>query len=131
MLLEGIRQTFAFQRWNAHPFSAFLDRHEAYFPADYSRPSFLDNHDMNRYLWAVQGDIDSLKMAALCQFTLAGPPVIYYGTEAGLSQRETYARAGWAYPKSRACRCPGVISKMASCWHTTGGWLPSGGQNPP
>jgi cyclomaltodextrinase / maltogenic alpha-amylase / neopullulanase len=86
MLLEALRQTFAFGRWDAAHFAAFLNRHEAFFPGDFSRPSFLDNHDMNRFLWTVQGDVRRLKMAALCQFTLAGPPVIYYGTEVGLSQ---------------------------------------------
>src|SRR5690606_19991026 len=25
-------------------------------------------------------------LAALCQFTLSGPPIVYYGTEVGLSQ---------------------------------------------
>jgi cyclomaltodextrinase len=86
MLLEALRQTFAFGRWDAAHLAAFLNRHEAFFPGDFSRPSFLDNHDMNRFLWSVQGDMRRLKMAALCQFSLAGPPVIYYGTEVGLSQ---------------------------------------------
>lgn len=86
ILLEAVRQTFAFARWDAARFAAFLDRHEAHFPATFSRPSFLDNHDMNRFLWAAEGDKRRLKLAALCQFTLAGPPIIYYGTEAGLSQ---------------------------------------------
>jgi cyclomaltodextrinase / maltogenic alpha-amylase / neopullulanase len=86
MLLEGLRQTFAFGAWDAARFAGFLDRHEAYFPSDFSRPSFLDNHDMNRILWAMQGDQRRLRLAALCQFTLSGPPVIYYGTEVGLSQ---------------------------------------------
>jgi cyclomaltodextrinase / maltogenic alpha-amylase / neopullulanase len=86
ILLEAIRQTFAFGRWSAARFSTFLDRHEAYFPPDFSRPSFLDNHDMNRFLWACRGDKRRLKIAALCQFSLSGPPVIYQGTEVGLSQ---------------------------------------------
>jgi glycosidase len=37
-------------------------------------------------LWVARGDIRRLKLAAVCQFTLAAPPVIYYGTEVGLSQ---------------------------------------------
>jgi glycosidase len=41
---------------------------------------------MNRFLWVVQGDVRRLKTAALCQFTLPHPPVIYYGTEVGRSQ---------------------------------------------
>jgi glycosidase len=49
-------------------------------------PSFLDNHDMNRFLWVVGGDIRRLKIAALLQMALPGPPIIYYGTEVGLNQ---------------------------------------------
>jgi glycosidase len=41
---------------------------------------------MNRFLWVAHNDITKLKLAALCQFTLIGAPVIYYGTEVGLSQ---------------------------------------------
>ena len=49
-------------------------------------PSFLDNHDINRFLWIVDGGTRRLQLAALCQFTLPGPPIVYYGTEVGLSQ---------------------------------------------
>ncbi len=86
MLLEALRQSLAFGNWSGAQLAGFLERHEAYFPADFSRPSFLDNHDMNRYLWAAGGDKCRLRLAALCQFTLSGPPVVYYGTEVGLSQ---------------------------------------------
>jgi glycosidase len=96
MLLEGLRKTFAFGTWNAKQFAEFLDRHEAYFPETFSRPSFLDNHDMNRFLWVARGDIRKLKLAALCQFTLAGAPVIYYGSEVGLSQPNDVMQNGRA-----------------------------------
>ncbi len=96
MLLEGLRKTFAFGKWNARQFAEFLDRHEAYFPASFSRPSFLDNHDMNRFLWVAHNDIHKLKLAALCQFTLIGAPVIYYGTEVGLSQPKDVMQNGRA-----------------------------------
>ncbi|MEP0804084.1 MAG: DUF3459 domain-containing protein [Chloroflexota bacterium] len=86
MLLEALRKTFAFGKWGAKQFADFLERHEAYFPATFSRPSFLDNHDMNRFLWVAHNDTQKLKLAAMCQFTLAGAPIIYYGTEVGLSQ---------------------------------------------
>ena len=93
-LLEGLRATFAHGAWNAARFATFLDEHETYFPFSYSRPSFLDNHDMNRFLWTAGGSIERLELAALCQFTLAQPPVIYYGTEVGLSQDEDIRKAG-------------------------------------
>jgi glycosidase len=96
MLLEGLRNTFAFGKWNARQFAGFLERHEAYFPESFSRPSFLDNHDMNRFAWVVQNDFNKLKLAALCQFTLSGAPVIYYGTEAGLSQNNDVMQNGRA-----------------------------------
>ncbi|MFM8294695.1 MAG: alpha-amylase family glycosyl hydrolase, partial [Microcystaceae cyanobacterium] len=49
-------------------------------------------HDMNRFLWATNGDKRKLKLAALCQFTLPNPPIIYYGTEVGLSQLQAVGR---------------------------------------
>lgn len=96
MLLEAMRKTFAFGQWDAKQFGEFLDRHEAYFPRTFTRPSFLDNHDMNRFLWVARGDIRKLKLAALCQFTLIGAPVVYYGTEVGLSQHNDVMQHGRA-----------------------------------
>ncbi len=87
LLLQHMRAFFAFDTIDASAFDHFLRRHLAYFPADFVLPSFLDNHDMNRFLWIVQGDVRRLKLAALCQFTLPHTPIIYYGTEVGLSQR--------------------------------------------
>src|SRR5439155_989753 len=93
-LLEALRATFAHGAWDGARFTSFLDAHEQYFPVSFSRPSFLDNHDMNRFLWSAGGDVARLKLAALCQFTLAGPPIVYYGTEVGLSQDEDIRAGG-------------------------------------
>ncbi|HNT23784.1 MAG TPA: glycoside hydrolase family 13 protein [Anaerolineales bacterium] len=98
-LLEAFRQGFAFGNWNAGQVGAFLARHMAYFPETFSRPSFLDNHDMNRFLWAARGDERRLRLAALCQFTLPGAPVIYYGTEVGLSQVRDVRQDGRGLPE--------------------------------
>jgi cyclomaltodextrinase / maltogenic alpha-amylase / neopullulanase len=98
-LMEAFRKTFAYSEWNAETFANFLTRHEAFFPEGFSRPSFLDNHDMNRFLWAAQGDLQRLRLAALCQFTLSGPPVIYYGTEVGLSQARDVRQDGRGLPE--------------------------------
>jgi len=98
-LMEAFRNTFAYSEWNAEAFASFLTRHEAFFPEGFSRPSFLDNHDMNRFLWAAQGDLRRLRLAALCQFTLSGPPVIYYGTEVGLSQARDVRQDGRGLPE--------------------------------
>ena len=86
VLQQALRGLFAFVDLDLAQFDALLEKHEAFFPAAYSRPSFLDNHDVNRFLWLTGGDKRKLKLAALCQFTLVGPPIVYYGTEVGLSQ---------------------------------------------
>ena len=99
ILMEGLRQGFAFKQWTGRQLAEFLVRHEDYFPATFSRPSFLDNHDMNRFLWAVEGDKRRLRLAALCQFTLAGPPIIYYGTEVGLSQERDVRQENRGLPE--------------------------------
>jgi len=91
MLGQALRDTFALGKMDLAAFDAFLNQHEAYFPARFSRPSFLDNHDMNRFLFLANGDKRKLKLAALCQFTLSGPPIVYNGSEIGLSQNKAMA----------------------------------------
>ena len=86
LLLQQFRAFFAFEFVTASEFDHFLRRHLSYFPADYVLPSFLDNHDMNRFLWIANGDKRTLKLAAICQFTLPHPPIVYYGSEVGLNQ---------------------------------------------
>lgn len=91
-LLELLRAYFAYGAIAASQFDKSLRQHFAYFGSTLALPSFLDNHDMNRFLWIVQGDKRRLRLAALCQFTLPGPPIIYYGTEVGLSQLQPLGR---------------------------------------
>lgn len=88
LLCQALRRTFAIGDLSLAGFDAFLDRHEAYFPPQntFSRPSFLDNHDMDRFLWRAGGDKRKLKLAALVQFTLGGAPIVYNGTEVGVTQ---------------------------------------------
>ncbi|MFQ3661606.1 MAG: alpha-amylase family glycosyl hydrolase [Chloroflexaceae bacterium] len=100
LLLQALRRFFAFGELRAGQFASFLQRHFEAFPPDFVMPSFLDNHDMNRFLWVVRGDTRRLKLAALCQYTLPHPPVIYYGTEVGLSQeRDVRHPDGSAHPE--------------------------------
>lgn len=57
-------------------------------------PSFVDNHDLDRFL--AGGSEAGLKQALLAIFTLPGVPVIYYGTEQGFAQRRQAMFAdGW------------------------------------
>ncbi len=88
LLCQALRNTFAHGTMSLAGFDALLNRHEDWFPqqSTFSRPSFLDNHDMDRFLYRAGGDKRKLKMAALVQFTLGGAPIVYNGTEVGVSQ---------------------------------------------
>jgi glycosidase len=88
VLLEALRQTFATHIWSTEKFTSFLQGHQAMFHKGFSRPCFLDNHDMDRFLWGAGNNKEALKLAALCQFTLGNCPMIYYGTEVGLTQNK-------------------------------------------
>jgi glycosidase len=100
LLLQAIRLFFAFDDMPASRFATFLERHLSAFPPTFVMPSFLDNHDMNRFLWIVRGDQRRLRLAALCQYTLPHPPILYYGTEVGLSQvRDVRHADGSGHPE--------------------------------
>lgn len=84
---EAVRRTFGWKTMTEKALSDFMTRHARYFPEDFVMPSFVDNHDMDRFLWIAKGDKNALKRAAAFQMSLPNPPIIYYGTEVGLSQR--------------------------------------------
>ncbi|MCE7946959.1 MAG: alpha-amylase [Chloroflexi bacterium CFX4] len=95
--LQNARKLFAYESIDAATFEQFQNAHEAYFGGrNLARFSFLDNHDMNRFLWAARGDMRRLMLAAVCQFTLSAVPIIYYGTEVGLSQRRDIRQGEFA-----------------------------------
>jgi cyclomaltodextrinase len=107
LLMQALRGFFAFGDLSASGFDAFLRRHLAYVADDLVMPSFLDNHDMNRFLWVVGGDRSRLRLAALCQFTLPGPPIVYYGTEVGLGQdRDVRSPDGSGHPEESRLPMP-------------------------
>jgi glycosidase len=63
-----------------------LKSHYKKYPERYYLPTFLDNHDMNRFLFDCKNDKEKLKQAAKIQFSVSQPNIIYYGTEIGMSQ---------------------------------------------
>ena len=92
LLADAFRRTFALETSTLLEFEASLATHEMYFPKDFSLPAFLDNHDMTRILYLAKEDKAKVKLAALVLFTLSAPPVIYNGTEVGISQRNPLGR---------------------------------------
>jgi cyclomaltodextrinase len=83
---DALRRTYALGSWSEAELTRFLERHLAFFPDDFLLPTFIDNHDMDRFLQLAGGDKDALRRAATAQMQLPGPPIIYYGTEVGLTQ---------------------------------------------
>jgi alpha-amylase len=51
---------------------------------DYVDATFLTNHDQNRIMSAVNGDVNKARMAAALLLTLPGSPYLYYGEEIGM-----------------------------------------------
>lgn len=83
---EALRRVYGYQSLDEAVLRQFTARHFSIFPQDFLLPTFLDNHDMDRFLFIAKGNKDALKAAARAQFALSGPPIIYYGTEVGMSQ---------------------------------------------
>jgi glycosidase len=97
LLAEALRQTFGYGRWQVDVFDAYLTGHEAYFQGLFDRLTILDNHDMNRFLFLAGDDPRRLKLGALLIYTLAGNPINYYGTEAGVTQEHPTHYGGHGY----------------------------------
>jgi glycosidase len=86
-LAKLTRRVFAQRGATLEELLALLEPHEAAFAPAMARARLLDNHDMHRFLWLAQGDTRRLKLALTFLMTLPGFPILYYGTEVGLSQR--------------------------------------------
>jgi len=84
---DSVRRAFAFNSYSREKFDSVINRHREFFNgSDLVMPTFLDNHDVDRFLYITGGDKERLRQAAKVQFEQAGPPIIYYGTEVGMSQ---------------------------------------------
>lgn len=94
-LARALRAFFARSDWSLLEFEAFLCAYELYMRDGPGRASFLDNHDMNRFLFLAEGDRKRLMLGALCQFSLEPTPIVYYGTEIGMSQEHDRDAAGF------------------------------------
>ncbi|MCB0018184.1 MAG: hypothetical protein KDE09_10380 [Anaerolineales bacterium] len=89
LLTGALRQTFAQEAWSLGQFENFLRNNNGYMTPHMMMPAFLDNHDMNRFLYAAGDDKAKLRLAALVLLTLPGPPILYNGTESGENQERS------------------------------------------
>lgn len=99
-LSDALRRTYGWQTWSEADFTRFAKHHLGYFVNDFLMPLFLDNHDMDRFLFIAGGNLEALRRAAAAQMSLPGIPIIFYGTEVGLSQT-TSTRDGFGLHISR------------------------------
>ncbi len=95
-LNEALRSTYAWESWDEARLQDFIESHRAYFGEDFVLPSFLDNHDMNRFSFIVENESAPLQRAAAAQFRLPNPPIVFYGTEVGLRQQLDASEHGLA-----------------------------------
>lgn len=72
----------------AHSVNRKLRSHYAHYPEGFKLLSFLDNHDTNRFLHVCNNNIDTFRQAIDIQFAQPQPPIIYYGTEAGMTHHQ-------------------------------------------
>lgn len=68
-----------FSPWLEEKYSSFAEVEPNFLDAP-----FLSNHDQNRSMGRLNGDIDKAKLAAGIYLTLPGNPFIYYGEEIGM-----------------------------------------------
>lgn len=85
-LNEAIRHTYAQDGMTENQFETFVALNDAFYPQNFLRPTFLDNHDMNRFLFLAGNDTEKVKRAATRQMQLRKPAIIYNGTEVGVPQ---------------------------------------------
>jgi glycosidase len=83
---ELIQHYLKNQKISEKTFRKQLNKHYGQFPENFLLPTFLDNHDMDRFLFLCGNDKEKLKTAASVQFSLPQPAIIYYGTETGMTQ---------------------------------------------
>lgn len=86
---QALRETFATRHWSLSHFAGYLESYWGAFPKGFSRPAFIDNHDMNRFFFTA-GESVSAQEAALCLlYLMPGAPIVYNGCERELSQRQS------------------------------------------
>jgi glycosidase len=77
------------QKYSYNKLITKLHRHYKRFPNTFYLPTFLDNHDMDRFLFSCNNSKEKLKEAISIQFKQQQPAIIYYGTEIGMSQQKS------------------------------------------
>ena len=84
-----LREVFALRTHSAGELTAYLVSVRNGFPSGFSQPTFIDNHDMNRFFFAAEENLESLHAALKLLYLLPEAPIVYQGTELPLSQKKS------------------------------------------
>jgi len=76
------------KNYNPIKLKSKLRKHYKKYPKNYFLPTFLDNHDEDRFLFRCKSK-NKLMKAASIQFKINQPKIIYYGTEIGMTQKKS------------------------------------------
>ena len=86
---QALRETFATGHWSLGHLASYLENYWAAFPREFSRPAFIDNHDMNRFFFTAEESVTSQEAALSLLYLMPGAPIVYYGSEQELSQGQS------------------------------------------
>jgi cyclomaltodextrinase len=86
---QALRETFATGIWSLSHLAGYLENYWADYPKAFSRPAFIDNHDMNRFFFTAEGSVSTQEAALRLLYLMPGAPIVYYGSERELSQRQS------------------------------------------
>ncbi|MFX0010389.1 MAG: alpha-glucosidase [Candidatus Hermodarchaeota archaeon] len=87
---NGLNQAFLFDftskalSFNVKKIKNVIKQIESALPYPYTPTYVYGNHDRDRYLSLLKGNIEKAKLFATMQLTLRGVPYIYYGEEIGM-----------------------------------------------
>ena len=86
---QALRETFATGHWSLDHLAGYLENYWAAYPREFSRPAFIDNHDMNRFFFTAEESVSRQEVALRLLYLLPSAPIVYYGSERALSQRQS------------------------------------------
>lgn len=93
---QALRESIARRTSPLSMLAAYLEFSAQAFPLGFSRPAFIDNHDMNRFLFTAGGDERLLEVAITLLYLLPQPVIVYAGTEIALNHRRSIHQNGAA-----------------------------------
>lgn len=80
-----------------------IEKHFKHYPANFKLWLFLDNHDLNRFMYECQGDYKLLQEAITYTKKWDKAFLMYYGTEAGMMNKEDIHNLDYGDEQVREC----------------------------